>query len=261
MALQPSQNTGPTSPKPPPEAFAAARIGISLVRWGVVLFWAFGFFAIAGWFASIVFNDSRIGKGPNSLAMIALPFQLVSGLIVLLGVGFSCWVPKGCGAVKSARCVIAALATSVPLSLFIASAVIAGQRFNHQSAPTWLDATATVASSLLSIAVISGSLCYFLLLTALAQCFGHWKLASRFILVYLGELFAFFGVIIGGGLIAAAAGPYSSSTVDVRLLLAVVCGVWLIIEMALSIWLLILLTRLHRLMAVSPELEPGRFSR
>ena len=104
------------------------------------------------------------------------------------------------------------------------------------------------------------SVCYFALLAALARFFGADGLAKSVMTYYFFSLLMC-GVGLLGTVMAfafdAGAPPTLSSTMFFSVGEIAVCG-WAVLDVVLSLWLLGLLTRLHRLFPVPGEPEPRR---
>ena len=92
--------------RPPPEAFAAVRQGVHVVRWGVCLNWPFGAFMFACFGVSLIIkNPQYLNQAAREFGIFGMVLLFMSGLAVIVGVCLCCSAPRGSGAAKWARCV------------------------------------------------------------------------------------------------------------------------------------------------------------
>ena len=115
----------------------------------------------------------------------------------------------------------------------------------------WLDTAAGVTILFLLGVSLFGWVCYIQLLADLARAFGDRRLARAFGGYLVSSIcFLFLAVVGGCAMLAAVADLPALEGPPIRALL---CGVWMAFSAALAGWLLVLLTRLHRLIPVPGE--------
>ena len=76
--------------QPPPEAFAAVRQGVALLRWGVGLGLGFGALALLGQFGALTMPQGEGARLFLALGLLADVFQVLAALTILLGVCSCC---------------------------------------------------------------------------------------------------------------------------------------------------------------------------
>ena len=242
--------------RPPPEAFAAVRQGVHLVRWGVASNLVFSILAAAGQLTAANLSDLELKRFAQAVWLFGAAFQIGSALVILLGVFFCCVVPKGCGARKWVRCMVPCLVVGGILLLGSVAVGIAFYRAERGGPIMPPDVLATLFA-LMVLAVVGhlASLFYFLLLGALARFCGNESLAKS-IMAYCYCLLAICDVGLVGTFIALAiaadAPPPSRFALPFSIGDAAICA-WLAAGVILSFWLLGLLRRLHRLLPVPDE--------
>ena len=243
--------------RPPPEAFAAVRQGIHLVHWGIVLTLVFASLAalcqVIG--ASVDEADARFVL---ALAALGWVFEIVSALVVFLGVCFCCAVPRGCKAARRARPMIACLMAIVPLVLLDAGVLIlraeTGSFYDK-----FLFPAAVFTSPLLLGAVFAGTVCFLLLFADLARFFGEPRLAQHLTTLCSVSVLCGAVVLCAGCVTVPFFTPSATSAKEEAAgAMATGASVVLTIGFAWAAWLLFLLTRLLRVMPVPGEPERPR---
>lgn len=266
-----------TSLDQPPAAFRTVRRGVHLIRLAVVLILASGVIAVACQTAAANLKDGDKIKGLLQFGRFAGVFQGGFGLFYLIGVCCCCFVPKKSEARKWARALAICLWIAVLLIAAIAAARVALHgRQEWQPALEFL----THLFRLVGLAV---SICLFPLLAAVARHFGNPKLGAWLVVYLVGWVcIALVGVVVGVLTFAVSPGvpvgavPGANASVGAawggdavalaRLLgwgggsVAVAVLGWseLIVQTAMALWLVVLLTRLYRLIPAPARQGNGR---
>lgn len=249
--------------RPPPEAFAALRQGISLVRWGVGLSMAFfaGLTILGRMVAAQEFyEDSRFFF---TLILFNNVFQVVSAVVVILGVCFCCTVPKECETSRGKRFLLICMLATVPICLPAAAFFCVYAEFEGSRWPP----SAAGAGPFILLAGVAGTISFFLLLADMARFFGDRRLADRLLRVCVLWLVAGASALLAQWLMPVSGyrsefarwllpgSDYTSevfSMQEIASYMTVLTCVGLAIVFIPSVWLLFLLTRLHHLIP-----EPG----
>jgi hypothetical protein len=241
--------------RPPPEAFATVRQGINLVRWGVIGVLMFGVFLLFAQFAASVEAGAPEARFFQDLLTILRVLDFVAALLVLLGVCFCCVVPRGCEAARWARLMIGTLLVGGALTLAVSADFVFHIVAPGLVVPIGLDATAAIAFLFLLGVVPFGCLCCFLLFTALARMFGDRRLARGLGPHFVSTLCVLFLGFVGGCVVLGVTSDYRSAWMSL-ILLAVASSVGLASVVGMTGWLVVLLTRRHRLIP-TPD-DPNR---
>ena len=234
--------------RPPPEAFATVRQGVAVIRFGVLGGLLIGVATTFVMFAALV--SAAGGSAPiyfqHLLALLAL-FALLAALTVFVGMCFCCAVPRGCEAARWAQWLTPSLIIAGVLTLIVAAEFIVGLTSPRRSEPTWIDCTAGIA-----LLCLLGSCCFawhccFQLMASLARLFGNARLARAFgIHLVLTLIALLFGIVAGCAGLAFAAEIHASAA-GLLIHKSLVLLVSLAPGAGMMSWLLLLLTRLHRL--------------
>lgn len=240
--------------RPPPEAFAAVRLGITLVQWGFGLTLVFAALATLSSFDAPATPMNLGREFLLALALFGKLFQVPSAGMALLGVCFCCSTPKGCANDVMLPLVICLLAI-VPLSLPVVALfdvhpeAWAGETLMADWSPKF-----AVAFLLPTLAVFASAICFFLLLAELARFFGDRCLARHFgALCGLSLLVAVLDMLVRFVGPPATAGYVSVFEPEMYSLKSAAPYAELAIRALLTVWFLLLLNRLNRLVPIPPD--------
>jgi hypothetical protein len=224
------------------------RVGLSLLIWGMVIVMA----AVLG----LVVVQAVLGREGGDGPVVPLLFLglfgagLVGGLVMFAGLCLCCTLPTESGGRRWAIGLMVALVASVVLFLvqvvIVAAAgalavrvpapraevALAGDRLFLLLIPVWL------------VVLVGGSLCFFLLLRAVARSWGNRRLAEEVVAYFVVSWAVPAAVLVFGSRLQRAVDEH---------------GLWLLFHGFMFLWLLTLYARLRELIPTraAQKGEPG----
>jgi hypothetical protein len=242
--------------RPAAEEFATVRQGVALMRWGVFGWLVVGVVAAFILFAALLRSGEPERDFYRNLMALAGVFAAMAGLVVILGLCFCCAVPRGCEPARLARWLLLSLITGGLLAVVVAADVILHSASPDRAESSWLDVMAAIAVFCLLAVSCFGCFCGYMLLATLARHFADRRLARALMAHLISTLCALvFGVM--GGCVGVAA-TSEARAVEGLIVRSLVLLAWVSLGAGLLGWLLVLLTRLHRIIPVPGEPEARR---
>jgi hypothetical protein len=226
----------PLTRRPDPSGWGLVRVGLSLLIWSLVLIMV----AVLG----LVVGQAVLGAGLGGDAvgplfvLGLLGAGLVGGLLMLAGVCLCCTIPAQSGGRHWAVGLLVALVASVVLFL-VQVVVVAAPRALAGRGPGAPVEVALAGDQVFRLLVLvwlvvlgGGSLCFFLLLRAIALSWGNRRLAEEVVAYFVVSWAVPIGVLVFGSRLQRAVDEH---------------GLWWLFHGFMFLWLLTLYARLRDL--------------
>lgn len=233
--------------RPPPEAFATVRQGIAVICWGLLCILIIGVLA-ALTLSAVVARDPQT-RFPRDLLLMTGVFAAIPALAILVGVCFCCAVPRGYEARRWARRLISSFIVGSLLALVIGVDAALQLPMPNRGGPPWLDALFAFAFIFLLGFGFFGWFCCYMLLAALARLFGSRRLARALGAHLISTVCVLFFGGLGSCMGLVATAEARAATGD-RMVGSIVLFIWFSLGVGLTIWFLLLMRWLYRLIPV-----------
>jgi hypothetical protein len=241
--------------RPDATAYRMVRLGVNLIRWGaglsLLVETAADGFQLA---ASYLPRGSGLLQIEGMLFIGQALARLVLVLTVFLGLCFCCAVPGKSRGEGWARGLIACLVLTLFLAvvgLAISVSVGVGGARSEQFEVVLL------AMIPFGLALLAGYACFYILLRGVARDFGDHRLGNGFLAFFLTSIIVpaiiFTGLVALGFALADQKCLGGGWRLD-AFMFTLIGAVALVLTVALAVWLVVLLSRLHRLL--SEEYDP-----